>query len=142
MTQLTPDQSDGRRMGATPRYLLLAGDDPIGPELEPLPSGVTCFVVFGFSGKAAYDRFIANSDKELRPYPLMKGYLQNKDAAENTQLNLVVLDADGPSQQIVTAVTMSAALIARSEETSNVDADYQLNLVPHTGSYLVAERAK
>jgi len=124
---------------ATPRYLLLEGKDPIGPVLM-LPSSLTaCFAVYGFSGKPAYDRFVANSDRELRPYPLMKGYLQNRAAAENTQLNLVVLDADGPSQQIVAAVTMDAALTAQLVEASQVDADYQLNLVPQTGVYRFSE---
>ena len=130
------------QMSATPRYLLLEGKDPIGPQVTLLPSGVTCFAVYGFSGKPAYDRFVANSDRELRPYPLMNGYLQNHAVAESNQLNLVVLDADGPGQQIVTAVTMSAALIARSAEAGNVDADYQLSLVLQTGSYRLAECSK
>lgn len=126
-------------MPATPKYLLLEGTDPIGPKILPPPSESASTAVYGFSGKKAYDRFVANSDRELRPYPLMEGYLRKQDAEECTSIQLLVLDADGPSQQNVVVVTVQAALQARQADTVEVNEGQQMVFVPESGAYRVSD---
>lgn len=124
---------------ATPRYLLLEGEDPIGPPVKSALPGSVCFAVYGFSGKPAYDRFAANSDRELRPYPLMAGYLQKHTADDGNQLRLVVLDADHPSQQTITAVSTNSALSAQKANSGQIDSEYQLNFDARSSAYHLAE---
>lgn len=124
---------------ATPRYLLLEGEDPIGPPMISVDPGGVCFAVYGFSGKPAYDRFAANSDRELRPYPLMTGYLQKHTADDGSQLRLVVLDADHPSQQTITAITTNSALSAQTTNSAQIDSEYRLNFDARSSAYRVAE---
>ena len=126
-------------IAATPRYFLLENKDPIGPAVVSASPENGCFAVYGFSGKPAYDRFVANSDRELRPYPLMKGYLQKQTAEEGHELRLVVLDAHHPSQQTITAVTTNSALIAQSTSAAHIDSEYQLNFDSRASAYRIAE---
>lgn len=126
-------------IAATPRYLLLEDKDPIGPAVVSASSENGCVVVYGFSGKPAYDRFAANSNRELRPYPLMKGWLQTRTAEEGHELHLVALDAHHPSQQTITAVTTNSALIAQSTNAAHLDSEYQLKFDSRASAYRIAE---
>jgi len=126
-------------IAATPRYVLLEGKDPIGPGVIPGLPECKCLAVYGFSGKSAYDRFAARTDRELRPYPLMKGYLQKEAAAGGDELRLVVLDADGPVQQSIVAVTMNSAFVAQSNSSAQVAPEYQLTLDPQSTGYRLSE---
>lgn len=126
-------------MAATPRYLLLEDNDPIGPAVVSTSPENGCGVVYGFSDKPAYDRFAANSDRELRPYPLVKGYLQKRTAEEVHGLRLVVLDAHHPSQRTITAVTTNSALIAQSTSTAHIDSEYLLKFDSRVSAYRIAE---
>lgn len=124
---------------ATPRYLLLEGKDPIGPAVETALSGNSCLAVYGFSGKPAYDRFITNSNRELRPYPLMKGYLQNQTAAGGGELRLVILDAEHASQQTLNAASMNSAFTAQSTNSNQIGCEYQLSFDAQSNAYRLAE---
>lgn len=123
----------------TPRYLLLEGKNPIGPAVETALSDNSCLAVYGFSGKPAYDRFIANSDRELRPYPLMKGYLHKQTAAEGTELRLVILDADHTNQTKISAASMNSTLNAQSTSSVQIDSEYQLSFDLQLSAYRLVE---
>lgn len=119
----------------TPRYLLMEDRNPIGPAVAPVPPAVDCIAVYGFSGKPAYDRFVTASNRELRPYPLLKAYLQKQIAAGAEKLRLVILDAEHPNQQSIRAVSMESACNAQSANDSHIDAEYHLRADPLTGVY-------
>lgn len=124
---------------ATPRYLLMEGSNPIGPAVITALSGNSCLAVYGFSGKPAYDRFIANSNRELKPYPLVKGYLQHQAAAGDRELRLVILDADHAGEQTLRAASMNSVFTAQSTKSDEVAPEYQLNFDSHSSAYRLME---
>lgn len=123
----------------TPRYILLFDKPPIGPAVATTDSGKECFAIYGFSGKQAYDRFVSNSSQELRPYPLMEGYLRKQSAFSDDTLRLVVLDAVKPNQEIVEAVSMQSALAAQSANAIEIGSDYQLKFDFQAETYRLQE---
>ncbi|NQV22927.1 MAG: hypothetical protein HQ518_01045 [Rhodopirellula sp.] len=91
---------------ATPHYLLLGNDGPIGPVLAPSGSEAFDTVLYGFSSKIYFDRFCAASDQTLRPYPLMKGHLNKPMESTGHRITHVVINADGPAEtELHTATT-------------------------------------
>ncbi len=94
----------------TPRYVLLQQRQQLGPLLSALPSGPRRTVIFGFSDKTFYDAFTANSQLALTPYPLVKGFLQAQCDDTNDTDKLVVIDAAGPKEPQLNAVTMQSVL--------------------------------
>ena len=60
----------------TPSYVLLDGKHPLGPNLLRPNDGPEAVAFYGFSDKPPYDRFCANCELALRPYPLVKGDLK------------------------------------------------------------------
>lgn len=98
----------------TPRYVLLEDREPIGPEVIVASLKSECVAIYGFSGKHTYDVFISNSDLELRPYPLMKGYLRNRIEEEGDQTYLIIVDARSSSDESVIAATMATVLAAQN----------------------------
>ena len=80
----------------TPSYVLLDGKHPLGPNLLRPNDGPEAVAFYGFSDKLAYDRFCANCELALRPYPLVKGDLKNLIARSGDSVCLVVVDAEGP----------------------------------------------
>ena len=122
----------------TPYFILLEGKRRVGPEVVPLPSGTECSVVYGFSGKACYDKFCANSPAALVPYPLTRFYLQNQADVPGDRINLVVVDAAGPHEPRLQAGTMEAVLQGQEERTPHVTAAYQLTIDPEAAAYRVA----
>jgi hypothetical protein len=123
---------------STPYYVLLEGNRPVGPDVEPLPSGTQCAVVFGFSGKACYDRFCANSPGVYVPYPLTKVYLQSQAESSGDKINLVAVDAAGLLEPCLQAGTMEAVLQGQEDRTPHVTAAYQLTFDPEAAAYRVA----
>ena len=121
----------------TPYYILMDGKRRIGPEVVPLPSGAECLAVYGFSDKAGYEKFCANSQLRLVPYPLTKFYLQNQADAPGESLNLVVVDAAGPDEPCLQAGTMEAVLQGQEDRTTHVAAAYDLTFVPEDAAYRV-----
>ena len=121
----------------TPHYILMEGKRRLGPEVAPMASGTECLVVYGFSDKACYDRFCANSQVALVPYPLTKFYLQNQVDAPGDGLNLVVVDSPGPHEPRLRAGTMEAVLQSQEDRTLHVTAAYELTFDPEATAYRV-----
>jgi len=121
----------------TPYYVLMDGKQRLGPEVAPLPSGAECLAIYGFSDKDCYDKFCANSQLTLLPYPLTKFYLQNQADAPGDSLNLVVVDAAGLHEPCLHAGTMEAILQGQADRTPHVTAGYHLTLDQDVDAYQV-----
>jgi hypothetical protein len=98
-----------------------------------------CSAIYGFSGKGPYERFCANSQLALKPYPLVKGYLRNQIDAPGDSLKLVVIDAASPSEPYLHAATMEAVLEAKENRAAGVNTGYRLILDPKADAYRVEE---
>lgn len=124
-------------VAVTPYYVLLEGKCRIGPKVLPLHSRIECSPIYGFSDKGPYDRFCANSQLALTPYPLVKGYLRNQIEAADERLHLVVVDAVGPSQPLLHATTMEVLLEAQEKRTVHVTLTHQLTFDQQADAYRV-----
>ncbi len=102
----------------TPNYVLLEEKLRIGPNVIPPDTGPELSVVYGFSDKEPYDRFTVNSGRHLRPYPLVTGHLNNPGGAPEDVLGLVVIDATGPDEKCLKAVTMD--LVRQAQKNGDV----------------------
>jgi len=122
-----------------PCYALLEGENRTGPKIVSLTSGRVCSAIYGFSAKSFYDRFLEQSDQALTPYPLVKGYFRNQVDAAGDVLKLVVLDAAGPQETNLEAITIDSAWEAHENRASHVTADYQLEFDPQANAYKVVE---
>ncbi len=113
-------------LGATPYYVLMDENCRIGPSVVPLQTGTKCLAIYGFSDKELYDTFCSNSELELQPYPLVKGYLRSQVDSPDDGLKLVVFDAAGTRDACLYAATMDAVLEAQENRMTHVTATYQL----------------
>ena len=111
---------------STPIYVLIDNTLRIGPKVVALDTGVACAPIYGFSGKGPYDQFCSNSQQALKPYPLVKLYLQSQLDAADDSLKLVVLDATGPHDPYLHAATIEAVLEAQANGAATVVAAYGL----------------
>ena len=125
---------------STPNYVLIDGTLRIGPEVVPLDAGLECSAIYGFSDKGPYDRFCANSQLALKPYPLVKGHLRNQIDAPGDSLKLVVIDAAGPSEPYLHAATFKAVLEAQETHAAHVTAAYRLTFDKEVNAYRVDEQ--
>ena len=123
----------------TPNYVLIDGNLRIGPKVVPLDAGRGCSAIYGFSDKGPYDKFCANSQVALKPYPLVKGYLRNQIDAQGDSLKLVVIDATGPRGPYLQAATMEAVLEAQESRAAHVTAAYRLTFDDEAYAYRVHE---
>lgn len=123
----------------TPRYVLVDGSSRIGPEMDPLSMGNRCLPIYGFSGKALYDKFLSQSELALTPYPLVGGYLRNQIESAGDGLQLVAIDPAGIDEPYLQAATMAAVLEAQEAKAMHVTADYRLVLDQQANSYRVEE---
>ena len=123
----------------TPQYVLMDGNCRISPEVMQLHSGIDCSPVYGFSGKATYDKFCVNCQLALTPYPLVKVYLRNPSGPPGDRLRLVVLDAAGPREHYLHAATMESVLEAQENHTTHVTAAYRLTFDQQAQAYRVEE---
>ena len=125
----------------TPYYVLMEGNQRIGPEVVPLHSGDECLPIYGFSDKGPYDTFCKSSRLALKPYPLVKHYLQNQAKTLGKILKLVVIDAAGPRDPCLRAATMAAVLEAHENRTVQVTVGYRLVFDQEANAYTVGESA-
>lgn len=123
----------------TPSYVLRDENRPIGPQVVPLPSGIECLPVYGFSNKTFYDTFGGNGQQTLKPYPLVKGFLRAHVDAPGNGLKLVVIDAAGPGDPYLLAATMNAVLEAQEKRSTEVTVAYRLVFDHEVGAYRVQE---
>ena len=120
---------------STPNYVLIDGNLRIGPKVVPLDAGMECSAIYGFSDKRPYDKFCANSQQTLKPYPLVKGYLRNQIDEPGDSLKLVVIDAAGPKERFLRAATMEAVLEAQQSLAAHVTASYRLSFDEEASAY-------
>jgi len=125
---------------STPNYVLIDGNLRIGPKVVPLDAGMECSAIYGFSDKGPHDKFCANSQRALKPYPLVKGYLRNQIDAPGDSLKLVVIDATGPSESYLRAATICAVLEAQESHAAHVTAAYRLTFDAGANAYRVDEQ--
>jgi hypothetical protein len=126
-------------VAVTPYYVLLEGKCRIGPNALPLLSGIECSPIYGFSDKGPYDKFCANSQLALTPYPLVKGYLQCQTESPGEGLKLIVIDAAGPGDPLLYAATMEAVLEAQENRTTLVTVTHHLTFDQEADAYRVEE---
>jgi hypothetical protein len=65
----------------------------------------------------------------------VKGYLQNQVGDATGDLKLVVLDAEGPGERCLHAVTMQSVLEAQENRMDHLTTAYQLILDPQADAY-------
>jgi hypothetical protein len=121
-----------------PVYVLLEGNEKTGPKMLATKSGIEYRAIYGFSDKPFYDRFSAQSDKALTPYPLVQGYLRGQIEEAGDVIMLVALDALSPDDEVLRAVTMSAVLDACASQQDHVSGSCRLIRNAQSRSYQVA----
>lgn len=126
-------------VAGTPKYVLMEGNRPIGPDVVPFDLGRDCLPVYGFSNPGAYDKFRSSANRPLIPYPLVKVYLRMQAGAAGDGLKLVVLDAAGPRKSPLCAATMDAVLKAQETGERQVTAEYRLTFDQEAGAYRLEE---
>ena len=99
----------------TPFYVLLEGSRRIGPQVAGAESEA---FIYGFSDKGPYDKFCADCELSLKPYPLVKGYLRNQ--VDEGCAKFIVVDAEGPRQNSLRAATVKAVLEAQESQSLQV----------------------
>jgi hypothetical protein len=115
-----------RVVAGTPYYVLMNANHPVGPTVLRLDTDIECSPIYGFSDKGSYDKFCANSQQTLKPYPLVKGYLRKQIDAPGDSLMLVVLDAAGPREPYLHAAAMESVLETQESRATHVTAAYRL----------------
>ena len=124
---------------STPNYVLIDGALRLGPKIVSSDAGLECSAIYGFSDKGPYDKFCANSQQSLKPYPLVRGYLRNQIDAPGDRLKLVVIDAASPSDPYLHAATIEAVLEAQESRAAHVTAAYRLVFEQQAEAYRVEE---
>ncbi len=119
----------------TPTYVLLEGNRRVGPAVVGLAPATQSLLIYGFSGKEPYEAFCRESQLGLRPYPLVKGYLQSQMATAETGVQLIVLDSAGPRENSLQAATMEAVLDAQQNQATHVTATHELTFDQELNSY-------
>ncbi len=122
---------------STPMYVLIDGKLRIGPKVVRSEAGTSCSPIYGFSGKESFDKFCSNSQRALKPYPLVNLYLQSQIDTPGDSLKLVVLDAAGPFEPCIHAATMEAVLEARVNRAAQVIAAYGLTFDEVANAYRI-----
>jgi hypothetical protein len=125
----------------TPHYVLMDGNRRIGLKVVQSDGEIECSVIYGFSDKGPYDKFIAQGQMALTPYPLVKGYLRNEVAAPGEGLKLVAIDAASPCEAFLQAATYEAVLAAHENRSRQVTTAYELAFDREIGAYRVEASA-
>lgn len=123
----------------TPKYVLHENRQPIGAKSSLGSPGRDCLAMYGFSDKLAFDTFIAGSQRDLRPYPLMKSYLKRILDEEPGKTHLLIIDAADPEDAIVESATLEAVLLARQEGRLYLSIEFHLAFSPATRTYELVE---
>lgn len=119
----------------SPLYILREDGETIGPNIDADPSGSRFVGIYGFSDKDAFDRFVAGSERDLRPYPLMKTYLSRRLQEDSEQTQVMVIDAADQTAANVEAVTVQNVLAAMTNHTKQFNSDFRLTFCDSTCSY-------
>lgn len=122
----------------TPSHVLRHGNQPIGPVVLKLDSGLPCTVIYCFSSKHAYDAFCAKSPLALTPYPLVAGYLRNQAGELGNGLQLLAIDPSGPQARSLHAAAANRVLVAMENQSAHVTAEYLLDFDQKAAAYRLA----
>ncbi len=114
------------------------GNQRIGPIINASIDSDKHLVVYGFSDKAPYDQFLSNFPTLLTPYPLVQRYLSDKVKSADLDLRLVVIDATGPEQDQIGAVTMESALSALHDNCESIAITHCLTFDATTAAYNIS----
>lgn len=125
----------------TPRYVLRDGSLPATVRILPDGNQSDERIIYGFSDKPEYDRFLKSSAGSLTPYPLVKGYLQNQIAlasdSDARAVTLIVLDAESDHLQTLNAATLETVLASIEGKSSSVAISHRLTFNEASQSYRV-----
>lgn len=75
---------------------------------------------YGFSDKPFYDRFCAAAQRDLRPYPLVKGFLRTRIDDQAGEARYIVVDAVEPSTARVEVASLEAVLASIESNSKSV----------------------
>jgi hypothetical protein len=121
----------------TPHYVLKEGSHPTRPRVSQASAGNVANVIYGFSDKPQYDVYVAASELALTPYPLVKGFLNDRMKLDGDSLDLVVLDAVSSTQPCLIAVTFSSVLQSLLLHSESVVVTHRLILDEFTSEYRI-----
>lgn len=123
----------------TPHYLLLNGDEKIGPEIVQYHSTSNFFPLYAFSSRLHYDLFTRNSNMELQPYTLVAKFLDSRIQNATHYEQVLIIDACGPFDDEVKAATFENVYLALIHDNENVEASYHLIRKPDSCLYSVCK---
>ncbi len=131
---MTKDNSVG-----TPYYVLLEDNQKLKPSVFSLSSGQECRAIYGFSDQVAYQVFIANSQRRLTPYPLVKTYLRSLLDSAAQSKSLVILDAKSEVETPIAAALVQSVFDAHHLKATTMSSEFELTFDPAANSYRVEE---
>jgi hypothetical protein len=103
-----------------PLYVLLEANAPIRVQLMALDAEESPQTLYAFSDKKQYDAFTAATTRDLRPYPLVKGYLLNQMAAKSDGVRLVAIDVPAPDVEQINVASIESVLEAFEKKSGQV----------------------
>ncbi len=122
---------------ATPHYLLLGSNGPVGPDIMQSAPAADQFVVYGFSSRQQYDRFTVAGHAVLRPYPLLNGHLTKPSDYTGNRITLIAIDADGPEELEVRATSAESLVQALASGIDQVAVEFHLVASHRGGVYQI-----
>jgi hypothetical protein len=125
-----------------PMYVLLKDKHPLGPIVVPNQDGTKQQVLFGFSDKGPYDTFVANGPDNLRPYPLVKGYLKGLLSSDDSNNPIVVLDALSDKEPFLNAATVQSVIECMESKSTSIAISLRLDRVADNDAYRIHECEK
>lgn len=123
----------------TPYYFLLEGKTRIKPLVTPKHSGPGYCVFYAFSDKPQYDLFQANANRALVPYPLVSTFLLECISLSADEEHLLVIDAVGPKDPVLNAVTMKSVLNCLASREEHVGVSFRLTKHEGDQAYTVTK---
>ena len=103
-----------------PLYVLLEANAPIRVQLVPLDAEESQQTLYAFSDKKQYDAFTAATTRDLRPYPLVKGYLRNQMATIGDGVRFVAIDAMAPNLEQLNVASIESVIDAFEKKSVQV----------------------
>ncbi len=93
-----------------PFYLLLESTEPLIVALMRDESEEALLAFYGFSDKPYYDHFCAATNRDLRPYPLVKGFLRRRLADPADRVRYIAINAADPFSDRLEVATIESVL--------------------------------
>ncbi len=103
-----------------PLYVLLEENAPIRVQLVALDAKESPQTIYAFSDKKQYDAFTAATTRDLRPYPLVKGYLRNQLTTIDDGVRFVAIDAPAPNLEQLNVASIESVIDAFEKKSGQV----------------------